>query len=171
MGTSEHKRGRLTVVSKPYSIDGIDRRIIAELGQDARLSIRALAERVHISRTAAHARLTKLIEHRVITGFSATVDREALGLSITAIVIVKVDADWPTVSEALAALPFVEKAQALSGDIDILLTVSAPNHEALSETILRRIHNTPGVASTRSYMILEERAGTAPERSTDSWQL
>ncbi|HNP16368.1 MAG TPA: Lrp/AsnC family transcriptional regulator, partial [Terrimesophilobacter sp.] len=103
---------------KKYSVDAIDRRIIAELGKDARLSLRALADRVHISRTAAHTRFTRLLEHGVITGFSANVDREALGLGITAIVIVKVDADWPTVSEALAALPFVEKAQALAGDID-----------------------------------------------------
>jgi DNA-binding Lrp family transcriptional regulator len=162
---SEKPRG------KKYRIDAIDRRIIAELGKDARLSIRSLAERVHISRTAAHTRLGRLLDHGVITGFSANVDREALGLGITAIVIVKVEADWPTVSEALAALPFVEKAQALSGDIDILLTVSAPDHDALSETILRRIHSMPGVASTRSYMILEERMGTAPELSTDAWQL
>lgn len=158
-------------VGGKYRIDAIDRRMIAELGKDARLSIRSLAERVHISRTAAHTRLARLLEHGVITGFSANVDREALGLGISAIVIVKVDADWPTVSEALAALPFVEKAQALAGDIDIVLTVSAPDHDALSETILRRIHSTPGVASTRSYMILEERAGTAPELSTDAWHL
>ena len=107
----------------------------------------------------------------MITGFSANVDREALGLGITAIVIVKVDAEWSTVSEALAALPFVEKAQALAGDIDILLTVSAPDHDALSDTILRSIRSMPGVASTRSYMILEERAGTAPEIATDTWHL
>ena len=160
------------MVAEPkYVIDQVDRRIIAELGKDARLSIRALADRVHISRTSAHTRLARLLEHKVITGFSANIDRESLGLKLSAIVIVKVDADWPTVSAALAALPFVEKAQALSGDIDILLTVSAPDHEALSETILRRIHSMPGVASTRSYMILEELAGTAPENSTDAWQL
>ncbi len=157
--------------ARKHEVDQVDRRIIAELGRDARLSVRALAERVHISRTAVHTRLNALIEHGIITGFAATVDRKALGLAVTAVVIVKVDADWPTVSAALAALPFVEKAQALSGDIDILLTVSAPSQEQLSETILRRIHNTPGVASTRSYIILEELTGTAPEQSTDSWDL
>jgi DNA-binding Lrp family transcriptional regulator len=156
---------------RKHEVDAVDRRIIAELGRDARLSVRALAERVHISRTAAHTRLATLIEQGIITGFTATVDRQALGLGVSAIVIVKVDADWPTVSAALAALPFVEKAQALSGDIDILLTVSAPTQEQLSETILRRIHSMPGVASTRSYIVLEERAGTAPEQSTDSWDL
>jgi DNA-binding Lrp family transcriptional regulator len=156
---------------RKHEVDAVDRRIIAELGRDARLSVRALAERVHISRTAAHTRLATLIEQGIITGFTATVDRQALGLGVSAIVIVKVDADWPTVSAALAALPFVEKAQALSGDIDILLTVSAPTQEQLSETILRRIHSMPGVASTRSYIVLEERAGTAPDQSTDSWDL
>lgn len=155
---------------KKYRIDEIDRRIVAELGKDGRLSIRGLAERVHISRTAAHSRLTRLLDNGVITGFSANVDREALGLGITAIVIVKVNSDWSTVSEALAGLPFVEKAQALAGDIDILLTVSAPDHDTLSDTILRSIHNMPGVASTRSYMLLEERAGTAPAIAADVWQ-
>jgi len=157
--------------TRKHEVDAIDRRIIAELGRDARLSVRALAERVHISRTAVNTRLNTLIEHGVITGFTATVDRQALGLGVSAIVIVKVDADWPTVSAALAALPFVEKAQALSGDIDILLTVSAPTQEQLSDTILRRIHSMPGVSSTRSYIVLSELAGTAPEQSTDSWEL
>jgi len=157
--------------ARKHEVDAIDRRIIAELGRDARLSVRALAEKVHISRTVVNTRLNALIENGVITGFTTTVDRQALGLGVSAIVIVKVDADWPTVSAALAALPFVEKAQALSGDIDILLTVSAPTQEQLSETILRRIRSMPGVASTRSYIILEELAGTAPEQSTDSWEL
>lgn len=153
------------------ALDAVDRRIVAALGRDARLSVRQLAEQVHISRSAAHTRLARLIEEGVITGFHASVDREKLGLSLTALVIVKVDSDWPTVSEALAALPFVERAQALGGDVDILLTVNAPDHDALSDTILRRIHTTPGVASTRSYIVLDEKAGTPPEQSTDIWQL
>ena len=157
--------------ARKHQVDQVDRRIIAELGRDARLSVRALAERVHISRTAVNTRLNTLIDQGIITGFTATVDRQALGLRVSAIVIVKVDADWPTVSAALASLPFVEKAQALSGDIDILLTVSAPTQEQLSDTILRHIHSMPGVASTRSYIVLEELAGTAPEQSTDSWEL
>lgn len=153
------------------TLDAVDRRIVAALGRDARLSVRQLAEQVHVSRSAAHARLTRLIEEGVITGFHAAVDREKLGLALTALVIVKVDTDWSSVSDALAALPFVERVQALGGDVDILLTVNAPDHEALSETILRRIHTTPGVASTRSYIVLAEKTGTPPEQSTDIWQL
>src|SRR5690606_922548 len=158
-------------MSPKPTLDAVDRRIVAALGRDARLSVRQLAEQVHVSRSAAHARLTRLVDEGCSPGFHAAVDREKLGLSLTALVIVKVDRDWPTVSEALAALPFVERVQALGGDVDILLTVNAPDHDALSETILRRIHTTPGVASTRSYIVLDEKAGTPPEQSTDIWQL
>lgn len=158
-------------MSRKPTLDAVDRRIVAALGRDARLSVRQLAEQVHVSRSSAHARLTRLVEEGVITGFHAAVDREKLGLSLTALVIVKVDTDWSSVSDTLAALPFVERVQALGGDVDILLTVNAPDHDALSETILRRIHTTPGVASTRSYIVLDEKSGTPPEQSTDIWQL
>src|SRR5690554_7206560 len=110
------------MAAKP-TLDAVDRRIVAALGRDARLSVRQLAEQVHISRSAAHARLTRLVDEGVITGFHAAVDREKLGLSLTALVIVKVDTDCATVSEALAALPFVERVQAPGGEVVILLTV------------------------------------------------
>ena len=71
---------------------------------------------------------------------------------------------WESIAEKLATLPFVEKVQAVSGDIDIMLTVSAPDHEQLSQAILRDIHDMPGVVSTRSHLILEE-IGGSPARA------
>jgi DNA-binding Lrp family transcriptional regulator len=145
------------------ALDSIDRQILAELSQDARLSMRTIAERVHISRSAAHARVQELVRRHVITGFGAQVDRKALGLHISALVVVKIgDVSWSDMATRLAALPFVEKAQAVSGDIDIILTVSAADHEQLSQAILRDIHSLPGVVSTRSHLILEEIDGNHP---------
>lgn len=151
-------------------LDNIDRQIIAELSRDARLSMRQLALQVHISRTAAHTRVQKLISHGVITGFGAQTDRKALGLNVSALVVVKIgDVAWGEIAAQLARLPFVEKAQAVSGDIDIILTVSAPDHEQLSQAILRDIHTMPGVISTRSHLILDEINGHAPGASPDAW--
>jgi DNA-binding Lrp family transcriptional regulator len=150
------------------SVDRIDRAIISELSQDSRLSIRTIAERVHISRTAAHKRVQALIATGVLTGFGAQVDRKALGLNVTALVIVKIEnAAFPDISSALAALPFVESVMAVSGDVDFVLTVSAPDHEHLSEVILRQIHELPGVASTRSYVVLDTRLGNSPGLAQD----
>lgn len=152
-------------------LDDIDRRIVAELSQDGRLSVRTIAERVHVSRTAAHNRLQALQRRGVISGFGAQIDRKAIGLEISALVVVRVgDVPWEQIVEQLATLPFVEKVQAVSGDIDIILTVSAPDHEQLSQAILRDIHDMPGVVSTRSHLILAEIEGRPPAQSLDIWR-
>ena len=152
-------------------LDDIDRQIVAELSQDGRLSMRQIAERVHISRTSAHTRVTHLVKSGVITGFGASIDRSSLGLHVSALVIVTIaDVSWGDIASKLAALPFVEKAQAVSGDIDIILTVSAPDHEQLSQAILRDIHSMPGVVSTRSHLILEEIEGQPPSSAPDIWR-
>ncbi len=155
----------------PAVLDAIDRRIVAELSRDARLSMRQVAALVHISRTAAHTRVQNLVRHGVITGFGAQIDPRALGLHVSALVVVKIgDVSWTDIASRLSKLPFVEKAQAVSGDIDIILTVSAPDHEQLSQAILRDIHSMPGVISTRSHLILEEIAGHAPAEAPDIWR-
>lgn len=153
------------------AIDRTDRAIIAELVRDSRLSIRSIAERVHISRTAAHNRVQNLISQGVLSGFGAQVDRKSIGLNVVAIVIVKIgDAPWPDLATALSQLPYVESVLAVSGDIDFVLTVSAPDHDVLSEVIMRQIHGMPGVVSTRSHVVLDSREGTAPGMRRDDWQ-
>lgn len=153
------------------NVDKVDRAIIAQLSADSRLSVRALAERVHVSRSAVANRLQRLIADGVIEGFGARVDRKAIGLHVTALVIVKVERQpgWQDVASALSALPFVESVLAVSGDIDFVITVSAPDHESLSDVIMRQLHEVDGVASTRSYIVLESWNGTAPGIARDSW--
>ena len=153
---------------KGDDLDSVDRQIVAELTRDARLSVRAIAGRVHISRTAANTRIQSLHGRGVITGYTAVVDRKALGLHASALVIVKIgDVSWPEISARLSQLPFVEKTQAVSGDIDIVLTVNARDSEELSQVILRQIHAVPGVVSTRSHLILEELLGHPPTEVPD----
>lgn len=152
-------------------LDDIDRRIVAELSRDGRLSVRTLADRVHVSRTAAHNRLQALQRRGVISGFGAQIDRKAIGLDISALVVVRIgEVPWEQIAAKLATLPFVEKVQAVSGDIDIILTVSAPDHEQLSQAILRDIHDMPGVVSTRSHLILAEIEGHPPAQTLDIWR-
>jgi DNA-binding Lrp family transcriptional regulator len=152
------------------ALDRIDRAIVSELAVDSRLSIRTISERVHISRTAAHNRVQNLVATGVIKGFAAQIDRKSIGLNVTAIVIVKAgNIPWPDLASALAELPYVESVLAVSGDIDFVLTVSAPDHEQLSEVIMRQIHEMPGVVSTRSHVVLDTREGTAPGATRDDW--
>jgi DNA-binding Lrp family transcriptional regulator len=152
------------------AVDRIDRAIISELAVDSRLSIRTIAERVHISRTAAHNRVQSLVATGAVKSFAAQIDRKAIGLNVTAIVIVQAGSvAWPELAASLAKLPYVESVLAVSGDIDFVLTVSAPDQEQLSEVIMRQIHEMPGVLSTRSHVVLDARDGTAPGVARDDW--
>lgn len=146
------------------ALDSVDRRIIAELSADARLSVRALAERIHLSRNATHTRILHLIESGVIEGFRARIDRRSVGLHVMAVITAKLAPGVPLdeVTASLQALPHVESVLVTSGDIDFVVTVNAPDNDALREVILREIRDQPGIASTRSYVVLDAREGTPP---------
>ena len=87
-------------------LDDTDRRILDELAGDGRMSMRTLAERLHISRANAYARVDRLQRSGVIRGFRADVDPVASGLATTAYVTLNLrQADWRRIREQLQALP------------------------------------------------------------------
>lgn len=155
----------------PKPLDRTDRAIIAELSNEARLSVRALAERLHLSRTAAHSRVHRLIADGVITGFSATVDRAAIGLVLSALIFVKIeDTDWQRIHDRIAEMPFVERVLSVSGEVDFIVNVAVPNQATLRSTIMQGIHAIPGVVSTQSYIVLDQREGERPgAKSPEYW--
>ena len=61
-------------IRRPAALDDTDRAIIHELRHDGRLSMRALAEKLHISRASAYSRVERLHTESVVTGYSATID-------------------------------------------------------------------------------------------------
>ncbi|MCL2516250.1 MAG: Lrp/AsnC family transcriptional regulator [Microbacteriaceae bacterium] len=145
-------------------LDRIDRRIVAELSADARLSVREIAERIHLSRNATHTRIQHLVDNGVISGFQARVDRKALGLHATAVVTAKVGSPgvWNDVVAGLRALPSVESVLAVTGDIDLVITVNAPDDEALRTVVMQQIRDLPGILSTRTYVVFDAYEGTPP---------
>ena len=71
------------------ALDAVDRRIVALLSEDGRMSINELAGRAHVSRATAYARLERLRRDGVITGFAAMVDPAKVGYPIAALVLVR----------------------------------------------------------------------------------
>src|SRR5690606_36347310 len=69
----------------PVTLDDVDRRIVAALVADGRLSINELASRVGVSRATAYARLDRLRANGVITGFTAKVDPAKVGHGVAAL--------------------------------------------------------------------------------------
>ncbi|WP_422740703.1 Lrp/AsnC family transcriptional regulator [Micromonospora sp. WMMD729] len=142
-------------------MDEVDRRILAELVRDGRTSVRTLAERIHISRTNAYARVERLVRDGVITGFRAQVAPEAAGLGTSAYMALTIEQNtWREVSAELAQVRYVEHVALLSGEHDVLALVRAPDNAALRDVVLDRVQRIAGVLSTRSWLVFEEFDGT-----------
>ncbi|MFE9693795.1 Lrp/AsnC family transcriptional regulator [Micromonospora sp. NPDC005806] len=142
-------------------LDEVDRRILRELARDARISIRTLAERVHVSRTNAYARMERLLRDGVITGFRAQVAPEPAGLGTSAYIALTIEQNtWREVSEELARVRYVEHVALLSGEHDVLALVRAPDNATLRDVVLERVQSIAGVLSTRTWLVFEEFDGT-----------
>src|SRR6476620_8200382 len=149
------EHGPAVPVSRP--LDAIDQDILQILQADGRASIRSVAERVHVSRANAYARINRLIDDGVIRGFSARVDQERAGQGASAYITLKiVQNSWRTVREQLRQLPGAAHIALVSGDFDVLLLVHTPDTRALREVVLTRIQAIPEVLSTRTLLVFEE---------------
>ncbi|MGW7572693.1 Lrp/AsnC family transcriptional regulator [Streptomyces sp. NPDC054765] len=138
-------------------LDTIDRSILRMLQTDGRASIRSVAERVHVSRANAYARINRLIDEGVIRGFSALVDQERAGQGASAYITLKiVQNSWRTVRKQLTTLPGATHIALVSGDFDVLLLVHTKDNRELRELVLTRIQSIPEVLSTRTLLVFEE---------------
>jgi DNA-binding Lrp family transcriptional regulator len=138
-------------------LDAIDRSILRMLQSDGRASIRSVAEAVHVSRANAYARINRLIDDKVIRGFSARVNHERAGKGSSAYITLKiVQNSWRTVRKQLQELPGAAHIALVSGDFDVLLLVHSEDNRALRELVLTRLQSIPEVLSTRTLLVFEE---------------
>jgi DNA-binding Lrp family transcriptional regulator len=138
-------------------IDSVDRALISAVSKDARISLTDLAEKLNVSRSTAHTRLQRLRDENVITGFTATVDPQALGLGVAALVFIDIEQhDWRTLRAELAAIPGVEYLAMCAGRFDLMLIARAESIPALRDVLLEKIQRIAGVRSTESVVILDE---------------
>lgn len=137
-------------------MDDIDRRIIAELQTDGRMSATELSDRIALSLSATSERLRRLQATGVISGFTVLVDPNAAGRPIQALVDVRL----PTagryaggVEGLLADIPAVVDAVHLTGPFDTQLRVAATDVGELDQ-LLERLKDDFGVQETNTRLIL-----------------
>ena len=122
------------ILRMPAQIDDLDRKILAELQEDAEQSLDEIARKVGSSKTPVWTRIRRLREQKVILKQTALLDAESLGLEACFFVLIRTsehEADWQTkFLQVLRARPEVLEAHRLAGDIDYLLKVRVKNARA-----------------------------------------
>jgi DNA-binding Lrp family transcriptional regulator len=139
------------------AMDDTDRAIVEALRADGRMSMRALAGLVHISRASAYARVARLERDGVITGYAALVDPVRYGYALSAYVYLDIaQRSWKSVRGQLLSMPEVDHMALVSGEHDILLRVRARDAVSLRDVVLTRLQEIPEVRSTQTVLIFEE---------------
>lgn len=139
------------------SLDAVDERIVASLVADGRQSVNELARSTNVSRATAYQRLARLRASGVIRGFSAQVDPVKLGLSLSALVLIRVEQPrWREVVPELLSLPGVEWLGVTAGEFDFALVVRARDVANLRDVVLERLQAMPPVRSSETVLLLED---------------
>ena len=140
-------------------IDDIDRKIIAVLQAEGRLPIVDLADRVGLSPTPCQRRVKRMEEEGVITRYAALISPEAMGYGLQALVEVTLDDHSDKTVEAFEAAirdrPEVVACYAMTGDMDFLLHVLAPDLAHFSDFAMKALLRMPGVKGSRSSFIMQ----------------
>lgn len=139
-------------------LDRTDLRILAVLQGEGRITNAELAERVNLSPSACLRRLQRLEGEGVLTGYTAQVDPQAIGLGLQAFVRVQLAKHEAEAVERFAAQvnawDEVVACYALTGDMDYLLQIYVSDLQDFSRFLLDRLLNATGVDDVNSSFVL-----------------
>jgi Lrp/AsnC family leucine-responsive transcriptional regulator len=139
-------------------LDRIDRQILALLREDGRMSHAAIAKEVGLSGPAIHDRVRKLEQRGVISGYAAILDPELMDRSHAAFALVTLSegseyADDEPIIQRICSEPDVLEFHRVAGQDCYLIKIRTATNKDL-ERLLRRIRSIPGVARSRTTIVL-----------------
>jgi DNA-binding Lrp family transcriptional regulator len=141
-------------------VDAIDRKILAEVQLDGRLTVTELAGRIPLSVSRCQRRLRELETAGIVRGYHADVDPAGVGLGFNAIVFVTMalgDRDTIRAFETeVAEIRNVTSAQRLFGEPDYLLRVVAEDLDSYRELYDERLLTLPGVERLTSTLVMKD---------------
>jgi DNA-binding Lrp family transcriptional regulator len=141
-------------------LDAHDRKILAALQDDARLTNAELAERVGLSPSPCWRRVRRLEAEGVIRGYQAMFDQRRHGLGVTVFVSVSIErndtAAHQAFERAVFGRPEIVACHIIGGQHDFLLQVVAEDLDAYADFALHVLGQLPGVREIHSSFVLKE---------------
>lgn len=146
-------------IDAAVELDDFDRKIVAALAADGRMTVTDLAKHVGLSKTPCQVRLRKLLDSGIIRGFRASVDFAKLGLDHVAFAEVKLSDTREDALEEFNAgvrrIPEIEECHMIAGSFDYLLKVRTANIRRYRIVLGEKISSLPHVASTSTFVAME----------------
>ena len=140
-------------------LDASDKRILAELVANARISTTELARKVGLSKTPVAARIKAMEEIGLITGYRAILSPLKLGLTHVTYLEVRLsdtrERALRAFNEAVRAIPEVEECYMIAGGFDYLLKVRSRDMTDYRRIMAESISALPHIHATTSYVAME----------------
>lgn len=140
-------------------LDGLDRKILAELTENARIPTAELARRVGLSKTPVALRIRHLEEIGLITGYRAILSPLKLGLTHVTYVEVSMhdtrEHALQQFNNAVRAIPEVEECYMIAGGCDYLLKVRSRDMADFRRILAEKISVLPYISNTSSRVSME----------------
>ncbi|RXR06315.1 Lrp/AsnC ligand binding domain-containing protein [Pseudoxanthomonas composti] len=144
----------------PAALDRTDRRILALLQQDGRITNLKLAEAVHLSPTATLERVRRLTAENYIIGYRARLNPQKLGVGMLVFVEILLDRTTHNILEQFQAAikdqPEVMECHLVAGGFDYLIKLRAADMADYRELAGKVLWKLPGVREARTYAVMEE---------------
>lgn len=150
---------------KPLELDKTDKIILLELQKNSQQAVAELAAKAGLSASSCHRRVKLLEDAGIITGYTANLDRAALGFSNEFFVEVSLSAQTEEAFEkferAIQRVPEILECHLMSGQFDYLLRVAATDATDYERIHRSRISRLPGVQRIQSSLALRTVKGWA----------
>ena len=141
-----------------HKLDPIDRRILAELQADGRMTNVELASRVGISAPPCLRRVRTLEEAGYINGYHADIDARELGFEVAVFAMVRLnsqaEADLSAFEARCRAWPLVRECHMLNGEVDFILKCVAPDLRSFQTFLTEHLTAAPNVASVKTSLVI-----------------
>ncbi len=140
-------------------MDGFDRKILAHLQTDGRLTNGELAERIGLSPSQCSRRRSRLEADGVIRGYHAELDPLKIGIGVSSVIAINLSTQ--NVDQAdklhrlLMRLPEVQEVHALTGDMDYSIKVVARDLQELSEFINTTLLRQEAIQNVKTSIVLD----------------
>lgn len=139
-------------------LDEIDRKILAELQADGRMTNVELAKRVGISAPPCLRRVRTLEDAGYIRGYHAEVNARELGFEVQVFAMVGLESQAESELRAFEGRcrdwPLVRECHMLNGEVDFILKCVAPDLSSFQQFLTGELLTTPNVASVKTSLVI-----------------
>lgn len=145
-------------ITNSISLDSKDLAILKLLQQNARITVKEIAEKVHLSTTPVHERIKRMEESKVILQYVTLVDAEKVNKGLTVICYVSLKQHSKSAGtkfiQAILEMPEVVECYNISGEFDFMLKIVAGNMNSYYDFHVNRLGEIDNMGNIQSVFVM-----------------